>query len=252
MQQRGREANNYVVGREGWKDMVVNKLMYGCGALTLYPKKCDDLEIRQNGMGRWLWNVENVINELIRGETGWSTFEDREAKVMVEWILRLLFEDNLMSEIGRACYIETGCKSRWWGRCRHICTKFGIMELVNLILLRDVSVNRMESLGLKTDRNVWKKYICEIIQGVGRQSWKYGFNDTEREKAYVEMKSCGRNESFANGSVGARVRLMVRGGCLPVRGSEMMAWKYDDDCCGCGKVETEEHVLNLVCPQIQG
>ena len=36
---------------------------------------------------------------------------------------------------------------------------------------------------------------------------------------------------------------MVRGGCLQVRGSERMAWKYDEDCCGCGKVETEEHVL---------
>ena len=36
---------------------------------------------------------------------------------------------------------------------------------------------------------------------------------------------------------------MVRGGCLPVRGSEMMAWKYDNECCGCGQVETEEHVL---------
>ena len=23
----------------------------------------------------------------------------------------------------------------------------------------------------------------------------------------------------------------------------MMAWKYDDDCCGYGQVETEEYVL---------
>ena len=30
-------------------------------------------------------------------------------------------------------------------------------------------------------------------------------------KEYVEMKRCPRNESFADGSVGARVRLMVRG-----------------------------------------
>ena len=22
-----------------------------------------------------------------------------------------------------------------------------------------------------------------------------------------------------------------------------MTWKYNDDCCGCGQVETEEHVL---------
>ena len=53
--------------------------------------------------------MENVRNELIRGETGWSTFEEREAKVKVEWMPRVVFEDNLMSEIGRACLIETGC-----------------------------------------------------------------------------------------------------------------------------------------------
>ena len=39
------------------------------------------------------------------------------------------------------------------------------------------------------------------------------------------------------------MRLMVRGGCLPVRGSKGMEWKYDDDLCVCG---TKVHVL-LVC-----
>ena len=36
-----------------------------------------------------------------------------------------------MSEIGRACLIEIGCKSRWWSRCRHICSKSGLLEFVN-------------------------------------------------------------------------------------------------------------------------
>ena len=62
--------------------------------------------------------VENVRNELIRGETDWCTFEEREAKVMVKWMLRVVVEENLMSEIGRAWLIETGCKSR----CSHIST----------------------------------------------------------------------------------------------------------------------------------
>ena len=90
---------------------------------------------------------------------------------MVELILRVVFEDNLMSEIGRTWLIETGYISRWWIRCRHICTKFGILELVNLIFLRDVSVNGMVSLCMIMDRKVWKKYICERIHEVGRQSW---------------------------------------------------------------------------------
>ena len=57
------------------------------------------------------------------------------------------------------------------------------MELVNPILLRDMSVNGMVSLGMKMDRKVWKKYMGERIQEVGRQSWKNGFNDTERVKS---------------------------------------------------------------------
>ena len=51
------------------------------------------------------------------------------------------------------------------------------------------------------------------------------------------------NEKYANVSVGARVTLMVGGGCLPVRGSKGMELKHDDDICVCGTKETEIHVL---------
>ena len=39
------------------------------------------------------------------------------------------------------------------------------------------------------------------------------------------------------------MRLMVRGRCLPVKGSIGMEWKYDDDLLVCGTSETEIHVL---------
>ena len=96
---------------------------------------------------------------------------------------------------------------------------------------------------MNVDRNVWNKCICERIQEASREAWNNGFNETEREKECVQMKRCPRNANFADVSVGARVRLMVRGGCVPVRGSERMAWKYDYCCWGCGQVEIEEHVL---------
>ena len=48
-------------------------------------------------------------------------------------MVKVVFKENLVSEIGRACLIELECKSRWWSRCRHICSKFGLLELVNLI-----------------------------------------------------------------------------------------------------------------------
>ena len=78
---------------------------------------------------------------------------------MVKWMLRVVFEENMVSEIGRACLIEIGCKSRWWSRCRHICSKSGLLELVNLICLREVSVNGMVNLGRSISVREYKRVI---------------------------------------------------------------------------------------------
>ena len=62
---------------------------------------------------------------------------------------------------------------------------------------------------------------------------------------FVQMKESARNDSFADASLGAEVRLMVREGCFPMRGSARMPWNYDDYRCACGLVETEMHVVFL-------
>ena len=67
----------------------------------------------------------------------------------------------------------------------------------------------------------------------------FGINDREQE--YLKLKSQPKNDTYANGSVGVRVRLIIRGGCLPVRGFKGM--EYADDMCECGTKETERHVL---------
>ena len=101
----------------------------------------------------------------------------------------------------------------------------------------------MVKLGMNVNGEFWKKHICNRIREVVKQAWKNGFHDTEREKEYVQMKECPRNESFTDGNVGAGARVMVTGRCLPVRGSERMTWKYEDSKYMCGLVETEKYVL---------
>ena len=39
------------------------------------------------------------------------------------------------------------------------------------------------------------------------------------------------------------VIMMVRGNCLPVMGNTRMSWKYNDEHCVCGEVDSEEHLL---------
>ena len=87
-----------------------------------------------------------------------------------------------MSEIGRVCLIEFGCKSIRWSRCRHTCSKFGRFELVNLIWLREVSLNGTVKLRINVNEEFWKKHICNRIREVGKQVCKNGFNNTEREE----------------------------------------------------------------------
>ena len=84
--------------------------MHGCGALAWYECERDDFRCDTNGFGRWLWGVGNVRNDLVRGESGWGSYKEREVKVMVDWLLRIVYEESMVSDIGRACLIEIGYK----------------------------------------------------------------------------------------------------------------------------------------------
>ena len=106
-----------MIGREGWKAMIVSKWMYESGALAWYQRECKALKVIQNGFGRWLWEVVKVRNELVRGEFGGSSFAERGVKGMVH---RTVYEDSMTSDIGRACLMEIGYKSRWWARWEHV------------------------------------------------------------------------------------------------------------------------------------
>ncbi len=239
-----RSGSRFIVGREGWKGLVVSKLMFSAGALVWYQKECDDLEVMQNDLGRWVWNVgTNVRTELLRGETGWSSFEEREAKAMVACLLRIIFEDNLISEIGRACLIEIGGKSRWWSRLRHICNKYDMSDLVNLICLGDISKNGLGNLNLSLNLKVWRKGVDTSIKESACKVWKDGLRQDVTHLEYVDFKRVPGLESYAKSGAGARMRLWVRGGCMPVRNNERMHWKYDSNQCVCGEVETEHHIL---------
>ena len=52
------------------------------------------------------------------------------------------------------------------------CSKVGFLELVNLICLREVSLNGMVKLGMKVNGEFWKMHICSRIREVGKQAWK--------------------------------------------------------------------------------
>ena len=42
-------------------------------------------------MGREGWNTD-MADELVKGESGWNSFAEREVKAMVDWLLRIVYE----------------------------------------------------------------------------------------------------------------------------------------------------------------
>ena len=65
-----------------------------------------------------------VRNELVRGEYGWISFAEREIKVMVDWLLRIVYKESMVSDIGRACLREIGHRSRWCARYNRLCERY--------------------------------------------------------------------------------------------------------------------------------
>ena len=88
-----------------------------------------------------------------------------------------------------------------------------------------------------------RKVVEKKIMFVGRITWINGCGNSDRAKKYVSRRKNPMNEKYVDGSVGAVVRMMMKRGCLPVRESTMITWKYDDMHCVCGDVESEKHVV---------
>ena len=68
-----------------WKGVIVPRVMYGMEVIKINKKEVDDLEITQNkvarmGLGARKW----VATETLRGEMGWSSFEERIDKVKIK------------------------------------------------------------------------------------------------------------------------------------------------------------------------
>ena len=246
-----RSGCKFILAREGWKSLVVNKLMYGAGALVWKQSECDDLDVLQNDIGRWMWNVGMyATNASIRGETGWSTFKEREAKVKLDWFLRIIFEDSMLGKVGKASLGELGAGSNWWPRVRWMCDTNGMNDLGNVISLGYLSDEGLRRLGMNGERKGWKEKVKGKVEESGRKRWRTRLEDNVNSREYVRWKKVPGLERYADGSSGAKVRMLLRGGCLPVRNSERMNWKFDDKRCICGEIESVGHVFQE-CAQYQ-
>ena len=100
-------------------------------------------------------------------------------------------------------------------------------NLVNLICLGNVSVNGVDQLGISVIKKTLRKFADEKIKLVGHIIWMNNCGNSDRLQEYAFKKQLPMIEKYVDGSVGAMVRMMVRGGFLPVWGNTRMSWTYN-------------------------
>ena len=104
-------------------------------------------------------------------------------------------------------------------------------------------MNGVNKLGMSVNEKTWMKFADDKIKLVGRRIWMNKCSNSDRLQEYAFKKQLHMIDKYVDRSVGAMVGMMVRGGCLPVRGNTGMSWKHDDEHCMCGEEESKEHVL---------
>ena len=66
---------------------------------------------------------------------------------------------------------------------------------------------------------------------------------SEEMLEYKQWKSTPMKEEYAKSGERLRVRMLLRGGYLPLRGNRKFHWMNRDESCRCGELETEDHFL---------
>ena len=136
----GRSAMREWVLREGWKGLVVPRMMYAAAGLGWGSTEVKKMEQMQREFGRWLWKVgRGTPNGWVRGESGWSSMEEREAKTKIKYLVRLGFmEEDMMRKL-LEYEVRTKIRSGWVGRVRQLCYKYDLPEWAVLLEVGDLT-----------------------------------------------------------------------------------------------------------------
>ena len=240
-------ANKYEVVRGVWKALGVPNIMYAAGVLPWNAGEFGKLEVAQNKIGRLGLGAKKMVGtETIRGEMGWSTFEERILKNVLNYKVRL---ENLEdSRWVRKVYIMTFSNSLFIKRCVSFSSKCGLgrMNVMNeegrRVEWKTITDDRTSS---NWSKEKWKKEIDSRVTGMGLEKWKHNI-ENKSTLALYHGKEKPRKELFYDGSKRGELLFKARTGSMELN-ARTYRWNPEGtkNClmCRCGDEETIEHCM---------
>ena len=174
------------------------------------------IETIQNKVGRLALGVNKFVGvEAIRGEMGWSTFEERLMKSKLRFKIRIerMNEERWVKIVS----METGKGSKWLKDCASTADRGGFFKSWEINSRGSNEWHLSDTVG---DRNVydekkWKSVISARIEEYGLEKWRRGIEGKSSLLGYG-MKKCPKREDFYDGSWTSSLLFKARSGSLEI------------------------------------
>ena len=195
-------SNKYEVVRGAWKGVAVPGILYAMDTMNWSLEEMKKIEVIQNKIGRLGLGANRLVGvEAIRGDMGWSSFEERLLiKGKLKFKVRLENMDG--NRWARKIYIETGTKSKFSMDCVRVANKCGFSR--KWVIHEDSNVREwrldvQEEDGANFDENKWKRVINRKVQAYGLAKWRNGIENKVSLGSYA-IKPQPKMEFFYDGN----------------------------------------------------
>ena len=211
-------SNKYEMIRGLWKTAGVPAVMYGAGVISWTKEELNKLETIQNDIGRVALGATRIVGaESIRGEVGWSTFEERIMKSSVIYKKRI--ENMKDGRIVKKIYNLYTNKSKWQRSCSQYVKLCGFRKMFVISLDGNIQpgykIINENGLGIDWTYSMWKNTINKKVEEIGLKKWKEGISKKET-LIWYNYKKVPKHEFFYSGDLGSSLLFKCRTNSLEV------------------------------------
>ena len=235
-------VNKYETTRGLWKGVAVPTIMYGAEIIDIGAKEVQGLEVVQNKAARVGLRANRYApTETLRGDMGWSSFEERVDKAKTKYRMRLeVMEEN-----------------RWpkrvlqWTQRKSKTIKDTNRRLKKLdMTIRkegDREVIKVGERVIQRNEKTINVHIEKLAKQKGLEKWKRGMERKESLTVYRNKEKPQRENGY-DGTWQASLLFKARSNTLEVK-ERLNRWKGEDGLCekclrtGRNVPETLEHVI---------
>ena len=238
----GFRANKYEVTRGLWKGWAVPAIMYGAEIIDMGQNEIKGLDIVQNKMARVALGANKyAATEALRGEMGWSSFEERVNKAKIGYEVRLERMDENRWAKKILNWSRRSSKFIAEGKKRKNKEKIGIEREGN-----EIKVKIEEKIIQGQEKQLIRRVKNQIKKN-GLQKWKGKMEEKNSLETY-KNKEKPRTENFYNGSWESSLLFKARSNSLEINERRNRWGEGEKNCIKCrtgGRnfIENIKHII---------